>query len=170
MLRGVNVGGKGQVPMARLRAVFESLGHTDVATYIQSGNVVFTSAETITSAAPIEARLAQDFGLKTAVLLRAPAEMDAVIEQNPYPDAEAGPSTLHVTFLAEPPARTALAGVDAPSFAPEEFTVRRREVYLHLPNGIGRSRLATLLARKLGSEATTRNWNTVKKLAAMSRG
>jgi len=170
LLRGVNVGGKGQVPMAELRTVFESLGHADVVTYIQSGNVVFTSAKALRSAAPIEAALASAFGLKTAVMLRTPAEMDAVIEHNPYPGAASGPSTLHVTFLNRPPEKAALAKVDGRSFAPEEFTVRQRDVYLHLPNGIGRSKLATVLARAFGPEATTRNWNTVKKLAAMSRG
>jgi uncharacterized protein (DUF1697 family) len=170
LLRGINVGGANKVAMADLRELVTSLGHSDVATYIQSGNVVFTSARAIKSAAPIEAELASALGLKTAVVLRTPAEMDAVIERNPYPDAESGPSTLHVTFLVEPPAQAAVAKVDAASFAPEEFTVRQREVYLHLPNGIGRSKLATVLARNLGTRATTRNWNTVKKLAAMSRG
>jgi uncharacterized protein (DUF1697 family) len=170
LLRGVNVGGKGQVPMARLRAMFESLGHTDVATYIQSGNVVFTSARALKSAAPLEAALADTFGLTSAVVLRTPDELAAVIEHNPYPEAESAPSALHVTFLPSPPDRTEVAKVDAASFAPEEFTVRGRDVYLHLPNGMGRSKLAPVLARRLGPEATARNWNTVKKLLAMTRG
>jgi uncharacterized protein (DUF1697 family) len=170
LLRGVNVGGKGQVPMAELRKMFEALGHTDVATYIQSGNVVFTSAKALKSAAPIEAALTETFGLKSAVVLRTPAELAAVIEHNPYPEAEAVPSALHVTFLPSPPDKAQLAKVDASSFAPEEFTVHGRDVYLHLPDGMGRSKLAPVLTRRLGPAATARNWNTVKKLLAMSQG
>jgi uncharacterized protein (DUF1697 family) len=167
LLRGVNVGGKSKVSMKDLAALFESLGHSEVTTYIQSGNVIFDSRSSLKNASVIESRIADTFGLDVSVVLRTPAELAKVLDRNPFPDADA--ATLHVTFLAKPPSKAAFARIDASKYAPEEFALGAKEIYLHLPNGMGRSKLAPALVRPAGPEATTRNWRTVTTLLELSQ-
>lgn len=161
LLRGVNVGGKNKVSMADLRELATELGHGDVRTYIQSGNVVFTAAKKVKES-DLEAAVAKRFGVTSAVMLRTQAELAKVVERNPFASAE--PSSLHVGFMAAPPPRERVAGLDAARFAPEEVGVRGRDVYLHLPNGLGRSKLPGYVDRQLAVPITVRNWNTVNKL------
>jgi uncharacterized protein (DUF1697 family) len=167
LLRGVNVGGKAKVAMPALRSAIESAGATEVRTYIQSGNVVFTHAAR--SAATLEGELEQRihaaFGFDVPVLLRNAPQMRAVVDANPYPGTEG--TKLHVVFLRDPPDAAALAKVHVARFAPEELTVVGRELYLHLPHGIGRAKLPPALG-KVPGVATARNWNTVTKLLAMT--
>src|SRR4051812_42462160 len=110
MLRGVNVGAHNRIKMPALVQVFEDLGHTDVVTYIQSGNVVFRSRST--SEAPllraIEARIAADLGCDVSVLLRSRAELAAIVKANPFLKKKADTARLHVTFLAAKPAAAAV--------------------------------------------------------------
>jgi uncharacterized protein (DUF1697 family) len=171
LLRGVNVGGRTKVSMKELKALFEDLGYTGVVTYIQSGNVVFDSSSKVGTkeATAIEKSIRAAFGFDVAVVVRSSKELAAVVADNPFVAAGADPSKLHVTFLAAPVPKGSLDRIDAGRYAPEEFAIGRREVYLHLPNGIGRSKLASALARPLSAEATTRNWNTVTKLLAMTQ-
>ncbi|HMC51288.1 MAG TPA: DUF1697 domain-containing protein [Acidimicrobiales bacterium] len=167
LLRGVNVAGKNQVPMAGLRALFESLGCTDVSTYVQSGNVIFTSAGRVTAKA-LEAAIEGNLGVATTVVLRTPAELRQVLDANPFPAADT--SKLHVGFMAHLPSAPAAEGLDRARFLPEEFAVTRAEVYLHLPNGMGRAKLPAYLDRRLDVAMTVRNWNTVTKLADLTGG
>jgi uncharacterized protein (DUF1697 family) len=166
LLRGINVGGRTKVPMTELKGVFEEMGYTDVATYIQSGNVVFDGTTAPKSAA-IEHRIAEAFGFDIAVVLRTSKELEAVIEANPFPKAD--PAKLHVMFLGGAPVRAAFAKVAAGDYGSDEFALGRKEIYLHLPNGVGRSKLPGALARQATPEATVRNWRTVGKLAELSR-
>ena len=168
LLRGINVAGKAKVAMAALRDVCESAGCEDVVTYIQSGNVVLQSklpAEELRSV--LETAIGEEFGFTPAVMIRTANEMAAVVEKNPYPEADE--KTLHVGFLhAAPNAATkkCLAAIDC---VPEEVTAAGRHLYLHLPNGMGRAALPVQLERCLRpAPVTVRNWRTVTKLVELS--
>jgi uncharacterized protein (DUF1697 family) len=166
LLRGVNVGGKNTVPMAELRALFDSLGHTEVSTFIQSGNVVFTSRVPVEPES-LEKSIAKHFGIKPAVVLRTASELEKVVKANPF--AGVDPSKLHVGFMTQKPAAAAVKALDAVRYAPEEFVIRGREVYLHLPSGMGRAKLPGYLDRQLKLPTTVRNWNTVTELLGLAR-
>jgi uncharacterized protein (DUF1697 family) len=165
LLRGVNVGGKGKVSMAELRALFESMAFRDVTTYIQSGNVVF-SAPRPPAIAKIEAGISDRFGLEARMVIRSAEDLSMVIEANPFP--KVAHDKLHVGFLAQAPAAEAVAALDAASLRPEEFVLAHSEIYLHLPAGMGRAKLPAFLDRRLRVPVTYRNWATVSKLYAMA--
>jgi uncharacterized protein (DUF1697 family) len=170
MLRGINVGGHAKLPMAELRATFCDMGHRDARTYIQSGNVVFgASASAAALHSAIEERLEERFGLGIKVLLRTSAQLDDVVGHNPLVDGERDPAKLHVTFLGSKPASSRVSGLDPEPFHPNEFEVVGREVYLHCPEGYGRTKLNnSFFERALGVAATTRTWRTVTTLADMA--
>lgn len=165
LLRGVNVGGKNKVPMAELRAMFEALGHGEVRTFIQSGNVVFTARRAVTPTS-LESAIAKELGLTTTVVLRTPVELAKVVKVNPFRSAD--PSTLHVGFMVKEPPAAAVAKLDGEPFEPDEFAVRGREIYFHLPNGMGRTKLPGYLDRRLKIPTTVRNWKTVNKLIELA--
>jgi uncharacterized protein (DUF1697 family) len=166
LLRGINVGGKNKVPMQELRELFERLDHADVATYIQSGNVVFTSpAKPGPIASGIAAGIKEQFGLTVPVIVRTRAELAKVAAANPYLASGADPSKLHVTFLADKPKAAAIATLDPERSSPDEFAVLGREIFMLLPNGMGRTKLTIdYFDKRLGTTGTARNWNTVNKL------
>jgi uncharacterized protein (DUF1697 family) len=168
LLRGVNVGGRAKIAMADLRDTCAAAGCEDVVTYIQSGNVVLRSrlgAERLRMV--LEAAIAERFGFQPAVMIRTGAEVAAVVAGNPY--AGRDPAHVHVGFLhAAPDAATGkcLAGLDC---APEAVTVAGRDLYLYLPNGMGRAALPVRVDRCLRPvELTVRNWRTVTKLAELA--
>jgi uncharacterized protein (DUF1697 family) len=168
LLRGINVGGRHALKMATLRALIEAAGGTTVETYIQSGNVVFGHAAR--AAGPLQAKLAAAItkaaGFPVPVVLRTAAELAAVIATNPF--AKAPGEHLYMMFCAARPGPTAFDKLDAKAFAPECWAIGAREVYLHLPNGLGNSKLAVSLSRLAAmKEATARNWRTVQTLAGM---
>ena len=160
LLRAVNVGGTGKLPMAELRAMCEAAGFTDVRTYIASGNVVLRSASTARQVqATLEAALADYAGKPVAVLVRTAAEMAAVLDANPF--ADAAPNRVMVIFLDQPPPPDALH--QASGQAGEQLALGRREIYVHYPDGMGDSKLK-ISGAKAG---TARNLNTVAKLVGM---
>lgn len=172
LLRAVNVGGV-KAPMRELRELFERLGHRDVRTYIQSGNVVFSAADPGAGperiASLIEERLTSEMGLVSTVILRSGDELARVAAASPLDTSE--PSKLAVAFLKEEPERTRAAGLAPPPGRPDELVLAGRELYVRCPNGFGRSKLNNAyLERKLGVQATWRNWNTVLKLNEMTGG
>ena len=167
LLRGVNVGTGRKVPMNELRALFDSLGHTDVRTYIQSGNVVFTAK----GAAParvrsaIEQGITRDFGLDVTVILRKRDDLAKVLERNPFG------TEAYITFLTDLPDRKRVAALDPAPYSPDEFVVHGREVFVRCPNGYGRTKINnTFFERKLATRATTRNWKTVTTLHDWAAG
>ncbi|HET9143037.1 DUF1697 domain-containing protein [Actinophytocola sp.] len=167
LLRGINVGGRNRVPMAALRTTCESLGCTEVATYIQSGNVVLTSplgAKKL--GAELAKAIAEQIGVAPAVMIRTHAQLAAVLSGNPFPEAD--PAHLHVAFLAHPPTGEQVKALDRLEYPPEELAVRGAEVYFRLPNGIGRAKLPEQAGRRLKIEATVRNWRTVRTMTEMS--
>ena len=165
LLRAVNVGGR-KLPMADLRALVESLGFSDVRTYIQSGNVVFTSPRA-PKAELLEAAIEERFGLAVDVILRSSAQLERALAQDPFPDADR--ARVHVGFMASKPGAAVVAGIDTDSFAPEAFAVVGTELYLHLPNGMGRTKLPDYVLRRLKVPTTLRNWRTVTQLAELAK-
>ena len=165
LLRGVNLG-KRRVSMAELKKRLEGLGYTDVSTYVQSGNAVLTSKTNESRiAAELEAELTKAFGF--AVIVRSRSGLADVVRNNPFPDAAADPTKLHVSFLGKPLDPASLGHLADVNFTPEEFATRKREVYLSLPNGLGRSKLAGAVEKALRGSGTTRNWRTVTALLDM---
>ncbi|WP_105405118.1 DUF1697 domain-containing protein [Neorhizobium sp. T7_12] len=161
LLRAVNVAGTA-LPMTELKAICETLGFTDVKTYIQSGNVLFRSEETEAMVAEkLDDALGRKFGRKPGVMVRSTREMEAIAENAPFPDAK--PNFLLVHFLPEKASNDALDKMVAPDG--EEAVAAGREIYVHYPVGSGKSKLK-LPALKPG---TSRNLNTVRKLAEMAR-
>ncbi|GAC1443484.1 MAG: DUF1697 domain-containing protein [Chloroflexota bacterium] len=173
LVRGINVGGYKKVSMADLREVLTSLGHTDVSTYIQTGNAIFTSPredrEQLT--AEIQERVARDVGLDIVVMLWTPEELGKVIGANPFPDATATPARLFVCFLSAPVDEATQSVLEPGRFAPDEFRFVDRVMYILCPNGAAESRLTNdLLERRLGVRATSRNWKTVTALYNRAMG
>lgn len=165
LLRGVNVGGKGRVPMKELRALFESLGLEDVRTLIQSGNVIFRSASK-PSSRTLEKAIAERFLVTSPVVLRTSSELAKIVKNDPFADADR--AFLHVGFMVGPVAPAELEALDVARFAPERIVVSGTEMYFHLPGGMGNSKLAGYLSRRIGDSMTIRNWNTVTTLTELS--
>ncbi|QDU97290.1 DUF1697 domain-containing protein [Lignipirellula cremea] len=170
LFRGINVGGNNRLTMDQLRADLESLGCRRVETYIQSGNVVFQSASRSVAVlgSKIAQRIQSQHQFEPRVLLLSPRELQQAIDQNPFPQATDDPKSLHFFFLEGAPTDPdldALAAVKAPT---EAYCLVGRVFYLHAPAGIGRSKLAAIVERKLGVVATARNYRTVGQLATMA--
>jgi uncharacterized protein (DUF1697 family) len=160
LLRGINVGGTGLLPMKDLASLCSGCGLGSVRTFIQSGNVVFKSAAAEASIrAKLEKALAAKMGKKIDVMVRNAQEMRDVLAGNPYPDRE--PAKVAVAFLAEAPAKDLLQRVVAPGG--EQVSLGRREIYTYYPDGMGRSKLKL----PFSGPATVRNINTVTKLVSM---
>ncbi|MFZ5524335.1 MAG: DUF1697 domain-containing protein [Pseudomonadota bacterium] len=169
LFRGINVGGNNLLPMKELVAVLESLGVQGIKTYIQSGNVIFRSkaADTAQLARKIGAAIKKSHSFEPHVLLLDSVKLNKVIRENPYTKAEAVPNTLHVNFLAAIPPRPDLKALEKIRAESEQFHLAGDVLYLHAPDGIGKSKLAAGVERLLGVTMTSRNWNTVRKLKAM---
>ena len=164
LLRGVNVGGRSKLAMADLRRIAEACGFEDVRTYVQSGNVVFRSGGSAGEVGrTLRAALESETGRESAVATRTAAQLANVVDGCPFDDT----AGVHVTFLVDGVAEARPPDLDASRFEPERFATRGREVYLYLPDGIGRSRLAQALARGT-TDGTTRNWRTVTMLRSMA--
>jgi uncharacterized protein (DUF1697 family) len=164
LLRGINVGGSGKLAMSDLRRIAAGCGFGDVQTYVQSGNVVFSTSLRSPAAAAerLGAAVADGAGITAAVVVRTRAELRQVVEANPYAHLSPGPTQLHVVFLPGGE-RAELPAIDLERFAPESAAAVGQQLYLHLPDGIGRSKLATALNRSVG-HGTARNWRTVTTL------
>lgn len=157
------------VPMAALRSAVESLGYTDVSTYIQSGNVVFTAAASTASGRienAIEGAITRAFGLTVSVVVRTAPQLARAVEANPF--AAQDLTKVHLGSMASRPPSAAVAQLDLLRFAPETAQLHDRDVYFHLPNGTGRSKLPSYVERHLATPVTIRNWNTVTKLVELT--
>jgi len=179
LLRGINVGGHNRLAMADLRDVVTSLGHADVRTYIQSGNVLFTAEETDTAelAAGLARAIAETLAVRAGVVVLTRDELAQVVRDNPYPD-EANPKLVHAVFLSEDPGPDVVDDLAAAQRqaaekgSRDEAQLIGRTIFLHTPDGFGRSELAAVLSRGSSSKSTSatgtaRNWATVTKLHAL---
>jgi uncharacterized protein (DUF1697 family) len=157
LLRAVNVGGTGKLPMVELREMAAALGFTDVKTYIQSGNLVFSSRKSASAVkSALETALAEYLGKPCAVLLRGAEELRKIEASNPFPDAE--PAKVLVLFLDGAPDKRILAAVK--STGGEQLVAGSREVYIHFPHGMGQSKLKVPFT----DAGTGRNLNTLRAL------
>lgn len=172
LLRGVNLGGHNRIAMAELRKLCEPLKFRDAQTYLQSGNLIFTTAERDNRqiAAKLQNAIQRRFACRPEIILRTQPELAEVVRASPFTQRRGlDPAKLLVSFLSGEPSPEARARLDELKGFPEEFCAMRRELYIYFPNGLGKSRFPwATLHRLLGVEATGRNWNTVLKLHALA--
>jgi uncharacterized protein (DUF1697 family) len=165
-LRGVNLGPSNKISMPELRATAEDLGYTDVATYINSGNLIISSPK---KAATVEREISdaikKTFGRPIDVTVRTPAQLEKILAENPYPDGN--PSQVTVAFLTKTPAADAKEKVAAVAKDYEPFTFSGQQVYVNYSKGIGRSKLAEKFSDIVGVSSTVRNIRTVEKVLAL---
>jgi uncharacterized protein (DUF1697 family) len=161
LLRAVNVGGTGKLPMAELKAMCEAAGFTKIETYIASGNVVFAADQSASNVkAALEERLQAYAGRPIGVIVRTPHEMAAILKFNPFP--KAAPSWTVAIFLDDPPPADALSRITGRK--DEEVRLGQREIYVAYGAGMGRSKLKIPAAEK----GTARNINTIAKLVELA--
>jgi uncharacterized protein (DUF1697 family) len=173
LLRGINVAGANKIKMADLARLFAGLGYADAQTYLQSGNVVFSTADPDQrNLRPlIEKAIFDELGLTVTVLLRTGPDLTKVLRANPYLHRQDDLTKLHVTFLTEAPDPGPASSVQIPAGESAEFTLTGREVYLHCPDGYGRTKLNNaFFEKKLRVPATTRNWRSVVALHDLTSG
>lgn len=171
MLRGVNVGGHNKIKMDALRALYESLKFTGCQTFIQSGNVIFKTKERNLAklSSQIQTAIERSFGFRPDVILRTSDELRDVIARNPFAKRRGiEPGKLVVTFLASVPAPETRDNLLKLKTDPDELHIDGRELYIYFPNGMGRSKLWSLIERTLKISGTGRNWNSVTKMLAIA--
>lgn len=167
LLRGINVGGNKKVPMAQLREVFGELGHEDIKTYVNSGNVVFSGRKA--SGRKIEDACEAAFGWRIPIVLRTREELGAVLEANPLGEQATNLSRYLVSFSGSTSDLDASKLDDITPGRNEQYAILGREAYLWLPDGVHSSPLAKAVTdRRFGVVLTARNWRTVEKLYAMT--
>jgi uncharacterized protein (DUF1697 family) len=168
-LRGVNLGPNNKIPMPALRTMAEDLGYTDVATFINSGNLIVSSPK---KAATVEQEISKaikdTFGRSIDVTVRTPAQLKKVLAENPYPDGN--PSQVTVAFLTKAPAKDAKDRVAAVAKNHEPFAFARQEVYVNYSQGIGKSKLAEKFSDIIGVSSTVRNIRTVERVLTLCGG
>ena len=171
LFRGINIGPNKRIKMDALRKSFETLDFAHVQTYIQSGNVVFKARKSspVALGKKIEGRIVQNFGFSASVIVRSSDELGQAIAANPFlKQRGVDPEKLHVTFLSEPPAASAIKKLSEYSIAPDQSCCVGSNIYLHLPNGFSKSSLFRVPWEKaLAVVTTTRNWRTVNALHQM---
>ena len=171
LFRGINVGGHNKLPMRELKDVLAGLGLQNVATYIQSGNVVFSSEgiDKTALAASIREAVNQSRGFAPQVILLTMDEFAQAATANPYPEAVNDPKTLHLYFLEAVSSEPDMEKLEALKGDTESFRLIDKVFYLHAPDGIGRSRLAAGVEKALGVPVTARNWRSVSKILEMAQ-
>ena len=171
LLRGINVGGKTVLKMKDLVEVLEDLACQDVKTYIQSGNAVFRSKgrDASSLANRIRRELKSRHGFGPPVVLLTLKQIETAIGANPFPKAECEPKTLHLFFLSSLPRDADLDGLEEIRAESERFELINKVLYLHNPEGFGRSTLAARAEKFIGVPITGRNWRSVLRIVEMAR-
>ena len=169
--RGINVGGNSTLPMKELVATLEEMGAQKVRTYIQSGNAVFESAEQNVAqlSEQLSAAIMKRRGFEPHVLILTLEALAKAITENPFPEAVADPSSLHLGFLATAPKSPDLNKLASLKKESERFHLAEQVFYLHAPEGVGRSKLAAGSEKALGVPMTDRNWRTVCKVMELAK-
>jgi uncharacterized protein (DUF1697 family) len=172
MLRGINVAAHKRMRMEKLRASCEALGFDKVASYIQSGNLVFKGMKLSPAVVSkkIQERIVADFGFPADVITRTSEEFKKILGSNPLLKKQGlDHAKLHVVFLSAVPTPEAIQKLETLTLAPDQVRVSGKEIYFHFPNGVSGSSLwKHNLDRVLSVTGTMRNWNTVNKLAEMA--
>lgn len=172
LLRGINLGPRNKIAMADLRELLESIGLEDVRTHILSGNAIFTSRRRSVPRLEqqIERAIKDRFGHEIRVLIRTADELAAVVDDNPLSDRTNHRSQLFALFLERDPDPKRMDAIDAAALAPEEFHLGDRVIYALVRQGFQGSKLFGALSdKRLGVAMTNRAWNTVTKLAELSK-
>ena len=172
LFRGINVGGKNSLPMKDLVTILNDLGARNINTYIQSGNAVFQIAEKDPSqlSGKLTAEIKKRYGFEPYVLILGRDILETIMAENPFPEAEAEPGSLHIGFLASPPVHTDLAKLDSIRKESERYHLSNYAFYLHAPDGVGKSKLAANAEKILGVPMTDRNWRTVSSIRELACG
>lgn len=161
LLRAINLAGTNKISMPALKDLLQRNGYEDIATYLQSGNVV---ASGDVKSKDIEKLIEAEFGHRIDVIIRSHAELTKIIAGNPFLEHAGEGSRLAVGFCDRAPS----ANIDKDAYPPDEIIVKGKDVYLWFPDGMGRSKLSLAFAKKLGVISTVRNWNSVLKLAELT--
>jgi len=174
ILRGINVSGQKKILMTDLKALYEDLGLENVTTYIQSGNVIFTTKKPLPHkelTRKIEEAIFKKYDFNVPVIIRTGNEMEKVLAANPLlKQKNIDPEKLHVTFLEEQPSAERARLTKDLDYSPDKFVILKKEVYLYCPNGYGVSKLSNaFFENKLKVKATTRNWKTVNTLVSLAK-
>jgi uncharacterized protein (DUF1697 family) len=170
LLRGVG-GGIRPLSMRELTVALEDIGLKNVRTYIQSGNVVFSSAKSAARlAGEIERCIENKFGFHSRTFVLSVSDVQRAAKGNPFPQADEKPQTLHLFFLAKPAKAAQLDAMNELKAKSEQFVLKSKVFYFYTPDGFGISKLAAKAERLLGVDATARNWRTVGKLLDLARG
>lgn len=173
ILRGINVSGQKKILMADLKSLYENLKFRDVNIYIQSGNVSFKTNEKLSDiqlAEKIERAIYKKYNFQVPVIIRNDEELKKIISSNPFlKEKKIEEKKLHVTFLSNTPAKMNVESIKDIDFSPDKFIIKGKEIYLHIPESYGETKLSNnFFEKKLKITATTRNWNTVNKLLEMA--
>ena len=171
LLRGVNVGGKAKLPMRELAEIFSAAGAQDVQTYIQSGNVTFRAQDSPSVTKLVTDAIKLRYGYPGRIVLLTREELEKIVDQNPFVRAGVPVQMLNVYLLADQPTSAAVKLLDPERSSPDTFVVRGRAIYLHVPNGMARTKLTnTYFDAKLQTTSTARNWRTTTELLERMRG
>jgi uncharacterized protein (DUF1697 family) len=171
LLRGINLGPRNRLSMKDLVAMFDGLGCESVATYIQSGNVVFAARAVLARRVSglIEAAIQKQFGFEVPVIVRSAGELRDTVRRNPFLKSGAEPGSLHVAFLRDRPLSEKVKTLDPDRSPPDAFALRERDLYLYCPKGYGRSKLTNAyFDSRLATISTVRNWRTVLTLCELA--
>jgi uncharacterized protein (DUF1697 family) len=170
LLRGVNLGSTNRLPMPKLRSALVEAGFADVATYVQSGNVVLSGADSAaTVARKVERLIEKEFGLEISVVVRTRAQLAQVVKRDPLGKVAKNPKRYQVSFLEKKPSTALVRKLEELAAPAERLAANGREIYAWHPEGVARSKLWAALAGKgLGITATARNWTTVTKLLELA--
>jgi uncharacterized protein (DUF1697 family) len=174
LLRGINVSGQKKIQMVHLSRLLESLGLNCVQTYIQSGNVVFDTTQSLSERdieTQIQQAIQQEFGFDVPTLVISSDEWADIVHQNPFTTQRSvDPQYVHVTIFDQVPDPHKVLVIESVSYAPDEYIIVGRCVYLYCPNGYGNTRLSNaFFESKLKLKATTRNWKTTTHLLVMAK-
>jgi uncharacterized protein (DUF1697 family) len=169
LLRGINVGKAKRVAMADLRALFETLGFSNVRTLLNSGNVVFDSVKPVREGAAqkIETAMTESLGVSARITIVSDGELETIVTENPLLDMMSDPSRFLVGVLNAPADRVRVEPLIERDWSPEGFALGQRAAYLWCPDSILDSALGKAFGRALGDAVTTRNWSTMLKMQTM---
>jgi uncharacterized protein (DUF1697 family) len=170
LLRGINIGSRKRIAMPALREALADAGYEDIETYVQSGNVVLSASEKAAALEDsLERLIEKRFKLQIPVIVRTRTQLAKVVEKNPLADVAKDPKRYQVAFMRGKLPRESAEALRAATIEPEQVVIDGREIYAWHPDGVARSKLwAAVASKKLGIDATARNWTTVTTLLEMA--
>jgi uncharacterized protein (DUF1697 family) len=172
LLRGINVSGQKLIKMSELKTLFEKTGFQNVETYIQSGNVIFSTKETSTEklSLKISSAIKKQFGFDVQVIVVTLEEIEDTLKKNPFIKKKKDTDKLYVIFLSETPTKANFSNLKNDDYIPEEFIINEKCIYLFVPNGYGKAKLNNnFFENKLKVFGTTRNLKTLNALTELSK-